>query len=264
MYNCYIVRKYIERLCVYLKIISMVNKKGGVGKTTLSLNIAAFLASKNKKVLLIDNDAQSNLTKTFLDFIPEISLFDVLTKEMNLNEIIYNTNINNLDIAVNNKDFSDLDVAITKYSDCEFKLRQAIEKAKLKYDFVIIDCNPNFNYATLNALIASNDIIIPIDDCAYSLDGLLEFNEDTELVRVLNPDLKLKGIVLNRIDNRTSLYKDLVDAIDEHYPNKLCKTIIYQYQLYKTLSFSSKTVINHKFSKCYREIKNLVKELKYV
>ena len=242
----------------------MVNKKGGVGKTTLSLNISAFLASKNKRVLLIDNDAQSNLTKTFLDFIPEKSLFDVLTNEVDLNEIIYNTNIKNLDIAVNNKDFSDLDVAITKYDDCEFKLKQAVEKSKLSYDFVIIDCNPAFNYATLNALIASNDILIPIDDCGYSLEGLLEFDEDTELVRALNPNLKLKGIILNRIDNRTSLYKDLVNAIEEHYPSKLCKTIIYQYQLYKILSFNGKTVVNNKLSKCYREIRNLVKELGYV
>lgn len=247
-----------------MKIISFVNKKGGVGKTTLSLNIAAFLASKNKKVLIIDNDAQANLTKTFLDFIPEKSLFDVLTKGVSINEIIYKTNINNLDLVANNKDFSDLDIAIIENANSEFRLKEEIEKSTINYDFIIIDCNPAFNYATLNALICSDDLIIPVDDCGYTLDGLLEFEEDSQLVMALNPSLTLKGIVINGVDSRTTLYKDIAQGIEEHYPGKLCKTIIYHYQLYKTLSFNGKTVLDHKLSKAYKEIKKLVKELKYV
>lgn len=247
-----------------MKVISFANKKGGVGKTTLSLNVSAYLASKKKKVLLIDSDAQSNITKTLLDFVPEKSLFDVLTNEVDLNDIIHKTNIKNLDLAVNNSDFSDIDIEITKYSDCEFKLKQAIDKLNFKYDFIIIDCNPAFNYATFNALIASNDVIIPIQDCGHSTDGLIEFNKDIEDVKAINSDLNLKAIVLNNVDKKTSLYKKLITEIEDVYPNKLAKNILFQYQLYKKLTFNGKTVIDYKLSKPYKEISQLLKELKYV
>ncbi|MDM0964778.1 AAA family ATPase, partial [Clostridium perfringens] len=237
-----------------MRVIALVNQKGGVGKTTLSINMAAILADLGYKVLLIDNDSQSNVTNTFLTEEPSKTLYNVMLRDIDLKEVIQNTGIKNLDIAVNSLESSDLNLLLGPKVAREMKLKNAIVKSKIDYDFVFIDCNPSLDLSMINALVAANEVIIPIDSSAYSLTGLNNLIKFINDVKVLNSSLEINGFVLNNVDRRTALYKEVADVINQYYPEKLFKQQIGQNVIFNKMQFKKETIINHKDNKAYEEL----------
>lgn len=244
-----------------MKIISFVNQKGGVGKTTLSINIAAILADQGKKVLIIDNDSQSNVTSTFFNYEPTKTLYNVLLNNLNFKEIIQNTNIKNLDVAVNSIASSDINLLLSTEIAREVKLRNAIKDAKLDYDYVIIDCNPALDLSLINALVTTDEVIIPIDCSAYSLTGLNNLLKFIEKLKVLNKELKINGFILNNVDRRTVTYKDIIEAINQYYPNMLFENYIGMNSIYSKMQFAKETIIENKNNKAFIELNAVIKEL---
>ena len=248
-----------------MKVISFVNKKGGVGKTTLCLNFAAILASKNKKILIIDNDAQCNITKTFNLENSSKSLYDVMLNKESLFNVIKKTNINNLDLVPNNKFYQDVIMKIASASNREFKLKTALDDLNLKYDYILIDCNPSLDLGVLNALVATDEVIIPVDTSAYALEGLTDINDFINAINTnINSSLKIKSFILNNIDRRTKLYLEIQSAINKVYPGKLAKTTISLSSIYAKMQFKKQTLIDNKISKSYLEYNKLLKELNYL
>ena len=241
-----------------MRVIALVNQKGGVGKTTLSINMAAILADLGYKVLLIDNDSQSNVTNTFLTEEPSKTLYNVMLRDIDLKEVIQNTGIKNLDIAVNSLESSDLNLLLGPKVAREMKLKNAIVKSKIDYDFVFIDCNPSLDLSMINALVAANEVIIPIDSSAYSLTGLNNLIKFINDVKVLNSSLEINGFVLNNVDRRTALYKEVADVINQYYPEKLFKQQIGQNVIFNKMQFKKETIINHKDKKAYEELVKLI------
>ncbi|HAT4293218.1 TPA: ParA family protein [Clostridium perfringens] len=244
-----------------MRVIALVNQKGGVGKTTLSINMAAILADLGYKVLLIDNDSQSNVTNTFLTEEPRKTLYNVMLRDIDLKEVIQNTGIKNLDIAVNSLESSDLNLLLGPKVAREMKLKNAIVKSKIDYDFVFIDCNPSLDLSMINALVAANEVIIPIDSSAYSLTGLNNLIKFINDVKVLNSSLEINGFVLNNVDRRTALYKEVADVINQYYPEKLFKQQIGQNVIFNKMQFKKETIINHKDNKAYEELIKLISEV---
>ncbi|MGU9337809.1 ParA family protein [Clostridium perfringens] len=244
-----------------MRVIALVNQKGGVGKTTLSINMAAILADLGYKVLLIDNDSQSNVTNTFLTEEPRKTLYNVMLRDIDLKEVIQNTGIKNLDIAVNSLESSDLNLLLGPKVAREMKLKNAIVKSKIDYDFVFVDCNPSLDLSMINALVAANEVIIPIDSSAYSLTGLNNLIKFTNDVKVLNSSLEINGFVLNNVDRRTALYKEVADVINQYYPEKLFKQQIGQNVIFNKMQFKKETIINHKDNKAYEELVKLISEV---
>ncbi|MDM0953437.1 AAA family ATPase [Clostridium perfringens] len=244
-----------------MRVIALVNQKGGVGKTTLSINMAAILADLGYKVLLIDNDSQSNVTNTFLTEEQSKTLYNVMLRDIDLKEVIQNTGIKNLDIAVNSLESSDLNLLLGPKVAREMKLKNAIVKSKIDYDFVFIDCNPSLDLSMINALVAANEVIIPIDSSAYSLTGLNNLIKFINDVKVLNSSLEINGFVLNNVDRRTALYKEVADVINQYYPEKLFKQQIGQNVIFNKMQFKKETIINHKDNKAYEELVKLISEV---
>lgn len=244
-----------------MRIIAFVNQKGGVGKTTLSINMAAILADLGYKTLIIDNDSQSNVTNTFFNGEPEKTLYNVMLNKLDLKEIIQKTSTENLDIAVNSIASSDLNLLLGPAVARELRLKNAIEKANLDYDFIFIDCNPSLDLSLINALVAAKEIIVPIDSSAYSLTGLNNLINFIDNVKMLNLDLDIKGFVLNNVDRRTALYKNVVDAMEKFYPGKLFNQLIGQNSIYNKMQFNKETIINNKTNKAYVELVKLTQEV---
>lgn len=245
-----------------MKIIAFVNQKGGVGKTTLSLNLAALLAEEGKKVLIIDNDSQANITNTFFNEEFDNTIYNVILKDENLNNVIHRTSIENLDVVVNSLASADINLLLSTEIAREMKLKNAVTKAKLDYDYVLIDCNPSLDLNMVNALVACDEVIIPIDCSAYSLTGLKNLVDFIEKIKVLNEDLNIKGFVLNNVDRRTHLYVDIKEVIDEIYPGKLFKQEISLNSIFNKMQFRKDTIINYKKNKAYTELKELLDEVR--
>lgn len=245
-----------------MKIISFANQKGGIGKTTLSINIAAILAEEGYKVLLIDNDPQSNSTFALTGAKYAVSLHNVLVDKLDIQDIIHKTNIENLDIAVNNTDSFDNNIELATAISREFKLKKAIEKANLNYDYILIDCNPNLDLNSINALVISDNIVIPLDESLHSFIGLSNLTNYLNMLSEDFPNTLNFNFVLNNIDRRTNLYKEFAEMVEKSYPNKLAKTQIGMSSIYNKLCYQKQTIIDYKSTKAYKELKELVKELK--
>ena len=244
-----------------MKIISFVNKKGGVGKTTLSINVAAVLAEQGNKVLVIDNDSQANATASLVDTDNKLGLYNVLVEDLDIKEVIHKTAIDNLDIAANNHAFVNTNNALQEEILKEFRLKDAIKNANLNYDYIIIDCNPSQDLVLINALMATDYIVMPVDDSFYSLEGINVLTNWFKKLYRANPNLKVAGIVLNHIDRRTNLHVEVANAIRENYPDLLFNQLIAQNSLFKKMAYDYKTVIDFKSNNAYKEISELVKEI---
>lgn len=244
-----------------MKIIAFINQKGGVGKTTLSINIAAYLAEQGKKVLLIDGDSQANVTTNFCTGVLEKTLYDVVINGENLREIIKKTSIKNLDIAVNNLKYAEASLMLSTAVARELKLKAAIDNANLDYDFCLIDCNPALDLSLLNVLAASHEIVIPIDASAYSLVGLSSLLKFIDTIKILNEDIRVSGFILNNIDRRTTTYKEIAATIEEEYPKMLLKQQVGMNSIFSKMQFARETIINNKNNNAYNEIANITKEL---
>ncbi|MBC7361256.1 MAG: ParA family protein [Candidatus Aminicenantes bacterium] len=211
-------------------IIAVTNQKGGVGKTTTCINVSAALAFMGYKVLLVDMDPQAHSTISIVNNPHEYkkSLFDVLMdKNQRIEEIIVKSNIPGLDVAISKISMAKLEPALIGEFDGHYRLRDAINPVKNKYDFIFIDTPPTLGLITLNALVAATHILIPIQSSYLCLEGTDDLLETIDKVkRIANPDLEILGVVITLHDKRTNLSKDVVDRIIEVFGDKVFKTYI--------------------------------------
>ena len=213
-----------------MRILAVVNQKGGCGKTTVAINLAAALAKKGKQVLLVDMDPQAHSTISTVANPEkyEKSLYDVLmNKNERVEDIIVRSNIPGLDMAITKISMAKLEPSLSGEFDAHFRLKDALEQIRGKYQFVFIDTPPTLGLITLNALVAANFILIPIQSSYLCLEGTDDLLETIEKVkRIANPQLKVMGVLITLYDKRTNLARDVVKRIRQVFGPKLFKTFI--------------------------------------
>lgn len=211
-------------------IIAITNQKGGVGKTTTCINVASALALMGRRVLLVDMDPQAHSTISTVSNPEkyEKSLFDVLmNKSEKIEDIIVRSNIPGLDMAITRISMAKLEPSLIGEFDGHFRLKDALEPIKNRYQYIFIDTPPTLGLITLNALVAANYILIPIQSSYLCLEGTDDLLETIEKVkRIANPNLKILGVLITLYDKRTNLARDVVERIRRVFGDKLFKTFI--------------------------------------
>lgn len=211
------------------RVIAITNQKGGVGKSTTAINMSASMANMGKKVILIDVDPQANATSGLgiSKYEVNTSIYDAIIEKVDINELIKETKIEGLFIIPSNIHLAGAEVEMTNMMMREQKLRRIIEPVREKYDFIIIDCPPALGILTLNALVAADEILIPIQCEYYALEGLGQLLKTIELVKNnLNKDLRICGFVMTMYDSRLKLSNEVVEEVRRHFGDKVYKTII--------------------------------------
>ena len=211
------------------KIISIANQKGGVGKTTTSVNLSTLLAKRGKKVLLIDADPQGNATSGVgMDKNVELSVYDMLiSDEVESKDIIQKTEIKNLYICPSNINLAGAEVELVSMMSREYRMKEKLEQIKSDFDYIIIDCPPSLGLITLNSFTASNSVLIPVQCEYYALEGLGQLINTINLVKKhLNTELEIEGALLTMYDIRTNLSNQVVKEVNKYFENKVYKTVI--------------------------------------
>jgi len=211
------------------KIVSIVNQKGGVGKTTFAVNIAAGLGISGKKVLLVDIDPQGNSTSGYGVNKKEVkkSSYDLLINNASVKETIVNTNFKNVSLVPSNMDLAGAEVELIDIESRHEKLKNALLVVREEYDFILIDCPPSLGLITINALNASDTVLVPIQCEYYALEGLSQLISSIRQVkRLYNPNLELEGVLLTMYDGRLNLTQQVVGEIKRYFADKLFSTVI--------------------------------------
>ena len=212
------------------KVIAFANQKGGVGKTTTCINVAAFMALMGKKVLLIDIDSQGNATSGLGQQKTNVvnSLYQVISGDCLPEEAIVKSNVANLDLLPTNLDLAGVEVEIVNKKDREKILKNIIDRVKDSYDYITIDCPPSLGLITVNALTASDSVCIPMECEFFALEGLSQLMNTIRLIRKrgLNPNLQIEGVVLTKRDNRSNLGKQVAEEVIKFFGESVFKTTI--------------------------------------
>jgi chromosome partitioning protein len=212
------------------KIISIANQKGGVGKTTTAINLSACLAVAEKRTLLIDGDSQGNATSgigTDRNSFQEANLYHAMIGHVPLEKVIMPTALPNLDIIPSNQDLIGIEVEYVDVEDREKRLRHLLRSMDKQYDFIIIDCPPSLGFMTVNALVAADSLIVPLQCEYFAMEGLGYLLNTVKLVKAnLNPELSLGGILLTMFDPRNLLAHRVTEDVRKHLGSKVFKTII--------------------------------------
>lgn len=211
------------------RIIAIANQKGGVGKTTTSVNLASALGSMNKRVLLIDLDPQGNATMGCgVDKNEaELTVFDLLVEDTPVSEIAVPSTANNCDMLPANADLTAAEVELMAMDEREQKLKRALMPAQELYDYILIDCPPSLNILTLNAFVAANSVLVPIQCEYYALEGLSALLETVEGVReAVNPELEIEGLLRTMYDGRNNLGVEVSAQLIEHFGEQVFRTIV--------------------------------------
>jgi chromosome partitioning protein len=213
------------------KIVSLTNQKGGVGKTTTSVNLAVSFAVSEVKTLLIDLDPQSNAT-TGLEQItdePKGTIYDIIIRGSKTKDIITNTKLEFLDMITSTNDLVGAEIELVNLMSREHQLEKALKSIRKKYDYILIDCPPSLGLLTLNALTCSNSVIIPIQCEYYALEGLGQLLNTVRLVQKnLNRKLEIEGVLLTMYYSRLNLSKQVADEVKGFFKDKIFETIIHR------------------------------------
>lgn len=210
------------------KIISVANQKGGVGKTTTTVNLGTILAKKGKKVLLIDADPQGNATSGLgVEKEVEFSTYDVLVNETVIEDTIQDTMIKNLKICPSNINLAGAEVELVSMMSREQRLKEKLDEIKDKFDYILIDCPPSLGLITLNSFTASDSVLIPVQCEYFALEGLGQLLNTINLVKKhLNKEIQIEGALLTMYDIRTNLSNQVVKEVKKYFDNKVYKTVI--------------------------------------
>ena len=211
------------------KVIAVINQKGGVGKSTTVVNLAACLGEGKKKVLVIDFDPQGNATRGYGVEKEELDhdIYDVILHDVPIEDVIRETCAHNVYIAPATIQLATAEIELVAEMSRESILKETIEQVKDEFDYVFIDCPPSLGLLTINALVAADSLIIPIQCEYYALEGVAKLLESMQMVkRRMNRDLEIFGIVMTMYDSRTTLSKQVVDEVQEYFGKKMFKTII--------------------------------------
>ena len=210
------------------KVISVANQKGGVGKTTTTVNLSTLLAKKGKKVLLIDTDPQGNATSGLgVTKELELSVYDILVGDTIFEETIEKTAIKNLSVCPSNISLAGAEVQLVSMMSREQRLKVKLDEIKDQYDYILIDCPPSLGLITLNAFTASDTVLIPVQCEYYALEGLGQLLNTVNLVKKhLNKNLEIEGALLTMYDARTNLSNQVVKEVKKYFEGKVYKTVI--------------------------------------
>ncbi|MEN2766793.1 ParA family protein [Ornithinibacillus xuwenensis] len=211
------------------KIMSIANQKGGVGKTTSSVNLSACLAHLGNKVLLVDIDPQGNATSGVGINKADMSkcVYDVLVEDLPASEVCVPTSLDNLDIIPATIQLAGAEIELVPTISREIRLKKALEEVRNKYDYIIIDCPPSLGLLTLNALTSSDSVLIPVQCEYYALEGLSQLLNTIRLVQKhLNKDLMIEGVLLTMLDARTNLGIQVIEEVKKYFQDKVYNSVI--------------------------------------
>ncbi|MGI6090898.1 MAG: ParA family protein [Saccharofermentanales bacterium] len=246
-------------------VISVVNQKGGVGKTTTAVNLAAYLGKRSRKTLLIDADPQGNATSGlgFAKKDQEKTTYDVMINELPLMEAVQSTEYRNLSLCPANIELTGAEIELISVPEREKVLAKAVSFIRDRFDYILIDCPPSLGLMTVNALTASDSILIPIQAEYYALEGLEQLIGTYSLVKnSSNPELEVLGIVITMFDTRTQLAHQVEAEVREHFPEQVFKTVIPRnVRLSEAPSYGKPILAYDKWSRGARAYDSLAKEI---
>ncbi len=246
------------------KVVSIVNQKGGVGKTTTSVNLSACLADLKFRVLVVDIDPQGNTSSGLGIEVNENTktVYDVLSGEVSPEEAVHKTEFGSLYVCPSDIQLAGSEVELVDEEKREYKLSEALEKIKYQYDYIIIDCPPSLNLLTLNALVASDSVLVPVQCEYYALEGLSRLMQTVKMIKQgLNPKIELEGVLLTMFDSRTNLSIMVADEVKKFFPKKVFKTVIPRnVRLSEAPSYGEPINVYDKYSKGAESYMELAKE----
>jgi chromosome partitioning protein len=247
------------------KIISLVNQKGGVGKTTSAVNLTTYLASAGKRVLLVDLDPQGNASSGLGINVRELknNLYQAMILGRHPREIIVRKKSLGFDIFPSSQDLAGSEIEMIHMENREFKLYNALRQIRTEYDYIIIDSPPSLGLLTINGLVSSDEIIIPVQTEYYALEGLSQLLETISLVKEnIQPDLKIKGVMLTMYDRRNRLSRQVVKEVREHFPGYVFENVIPRsVRLAEAPSFGKSILNFDAFSKGARAYRGIAREI---
>ena len=211
------------------KIIAIANQKGGVGKTTTCVNLAASMAATRRKVLLVDLDPQGNATMASgVDkYQVERTAYELLVDELPVKEVLISETAGGYDLIAANSDVTAAEIRLLEFFAREIRLRNALNAVRDQYDYIFIDCPPSLNLLTVNAMSAADSVLVPMQCEYFALEGLTALVDTiSKLVAVVNPELKIEGILRTMYDHRNRLSNDVSDQLKQHFGDKVYRTVI--------------------------------------